>query len=174
MARSEQGFTLVELVAYLGLFSLLVGIMMGTEGFARKQSAFEAAHSQSIGEMSRLIRLLRQDVRQAADAWTEEDGQRLVLSILDEDGQLRTISYGVLPDETSGRLATYRVAPGEASERTYLSGHLEGLLFQVEGDVDAPRLVWFRAQATYRAGGGEVVYRKAYEAVFRSRIEERD
>jgi type II secretory pathway component PulJ len=72
--RRRRGFTLVELLAYLGLFTTLTVVMLGAEVSASRMHGYEGAAIETLQQAHRAFEALRRDLAWAVRAEAPEAG----------------------------------------------------------------------------------------------------
>ncbi len=146
-ARRDDGFTLVELLAYLTVFISLTGTIVGAEVFARKLNRSESATLEAMYEADRLFAALAEDCDRATRVHFAADRTGdLVLQFGDAGG------------------ATYAMREGEVVRdgKRLSRGTVE---FSRPGADKHPRLVKARL-AFKRAWGPNEWFERAYERTF--------
>ena len=160
--RGERGFTLVELIAYLGIFTTLTATMVGAELSARKMNRAEATTLEAMYTVDRIFRAIEEDCDRATRVTVQPAPKRVLeFTVPDQDGQLRTSTYK-------------SVAEGEGAGADHGRGKLyrdgKVMAFDVHHvsffhDPEHPRLV--KVQVHFeRSWGASDEFHRGYERTF--------
>ena len=92
--RQERGFTLIELITSMSIFSIFMVIMLAETNWLSRASGTAGRGAAELCSATRFAEKFRNDVRQASDASIKYAGRAILLRVGDE-----SIEYFVARDE---------------------------------------------------------------------------
>ena len=146
MNRRLRGFTLVELLAYLAIFTVMTGTIVGAELSARRLNRAEAATLEAIYEIDRLFAAIAEECDKATSVRLDAPGKA-------------AFAGG----------STFAARDGHVERDAFwLTSHVKELSFTQPDAASHPRLLHVRVKIL-RTWGPKDSFERTYERTFRMR-----
>ena len=126
---STEGFSLVEILVYIAIFTFLSMIIMNTLATVTHLGATETTRESNTRSAIEVLNRLDQDIKSAQGVWIDQgtlvlDGHDEKLNLYLEDGvTLNDLSYGLTMSSTSVRVDTNFTIGDESYEEVTIQRH---------------------------------------------------